>query len=224
MALIQDGRAAAGNAAVENIQKSQRVSIVSRSQRNFEIAEVTGTIAAALASGGAIFTMRLDPSSPVLAFVERVRIQYTTIVAYTTPVTAGRRLGLYLGTSTTNPTGGTAIATALKKDRTSADSEFETAQGGDARISTTGAITTTGTTFDTNAAALMTLAHVGTAGAYTEAIFEFNASESGPLILQPGNVLAVRAGALFDAAGTWQASVKVDWYEALALSSTSADS
>lgn len=224
MAFIQDGRAVAGNAAVENVQKAQRIAHVARSNRNFGVAEATGTIAAALAINSTIFAMRLSPVSPVLAFIERIRIQYTTIVAYTTPVTAGRRLGVYLGTSSASPSGGTAIATVGKKDRTAPDSQFEAAQGGDARISTTGALTVTGSTFDTNAMALMSLVHVGAAGAFVEEVFEFNASESAPLILQPGNVIAIRNPQAMDAAGTWQATVRVDWHEGLALSSSVADS
>jgi site-specific DNA-cytosine methylase len=49
------------------------------------------------------------------AYITRVRLMYTTIVAYTTPVTAGRRLGLYRGAGAA-ASGGTAIADFTQKD------------------------------------------------------------------------------------------------------------
>mgnify|MGYP006375116803 FL=1 len=59
----------------------------------------------------------------------------------------------------------------------------------------------------------MSLVHVGGAGSFYECIFELNANESAPLVLQPGQLMAIRNPQVMDAGGTWQASIRVDWYE-----------
>lgn len=224
MANIQDGRATAGQQAIENMQKTARVSVVARSNRNFSIASTTGTMAAALGANSSVFVMRLDPgASPLNAYIDRVRLQYTTIVAYTTPVTGGRRLALFRGSGAA-ASGGTAIATVAKKDSTGNDSEVEAAQGGDARIATTAALTITGITYETNAIAEFSLVHVGAAGGYCDCVYEATATETAPIILAPGQLIAIRNPAAMDAAGTWVLTVIIEWHEALALSSTSADS
>lgn len=200
-----------GNTAEVTSKKSGLVSLQQRGDA-FAVSSITGTIAAALGANSSVFTMRLDPSSAKRAYIERVRLQYTCLVAFTTPLTAGRRLALYRGSGAT-PSGGTAIATVAKKHSVSADSEMEAAQGGDVRISTTGALTVTGVTFETNELATMSLVHVGNAGNFFECVFEFASTESAPIVLEPGQLLAIRNPAVMDAAGTWQLSVRVDWYE-----------
>lgn len=196
-----------------DLVKGLRTTTVPRGNA-YAVTNVTGTIGAALAANSAVFAMRLDPGSGVLAFVERIRLQYTTIVAYTTPITAGRRLGLYRGSGAA-ASGGTAIATVHKKDSTSAGSECEAAQGGDIRISTTGALTVTGITWEADPIRTILLVHVGAAGGYYEAVMEFHASECAPIILQPGQLLGVRNPQAMDAAGTWQLDLSIDWHEAV---------
>lgn len=204
------------NLRFESDKRASRVCIVGRGNA-FSVSSITGTVAAALAINSSVFAMRLDPGSANRAFIERVRLQFTTIVAFTTAVTAGRRLAIYRG-SGANAAGGTAIATVAKKHSTSSGSEFESAQGGDVRISTTGALTVTGITYETNEFATMPLVHVGAAGAFFEEVFEFHATESHPIVLEPGQLLAVRNPVAMDAAGTWQLAVRVDWHEAPLLS------
>ena len=215
MAIFEGGTSLAA-ADVEASRKAIRTVIAPRGVGHC-ISSITGTIAAALGANSSVFTMKLDNSAgSILAFIERIRIQYTTIVAYTTPVTVGRRLVISRGSGVTLPTGGTALAVAAQKDSTSSPSEFNTAQGGDMRIASTGALTTTGTTFETQEFAAMSLTHVGAAGAFFEEVFEFATTESAPLILQPGQVMAIRNPVAMDAAGTWQLAVRVDWHEAAA--------
>lgn len=211
---VFEGGASGALVDVEADKKASRLVIAPRGKA-YSVSSVTGTIAAALAANSSVFAMRLDPGSPLLAFIERIRLQYTTIVAYTTPVTANRRLAVYRGSGAA-ASGGTALATAAQKDSTSSPSECNSAQGGDIRISTTGALTVTGITYETQEFATMPLVHVGAAGAYSEVIFEFATTESSPIILQPGQLLAVRNPVAMDAAGTWQLAVRVDWHEAAA--------
>ena len=222
MANITDGRATSGSAAVESITKAMRVTLAPRGYA-YSATGVTGTVAAALASGGAVFTMRNDASSAKRVFIDRIRLQYTTIVAYTTAVTAGRRLHLVRSTvSSANPSGGTAIV-PVAKNSLHTDSECSTAGGGDTRIATTGALTVTGTTWDTNVIRAVTLVHLGAAGAFGEFLLEFAASESAPVILEPGQALGIVAGQAFDAAGTWNLAVNVDYYEAVLYSDTASE-
>jgi len=222
MANLLDGRAVSGAAAVEQVTKSQRVTLAPRGYA-YSLSGVTGTVAAALASGSPVWVIRNDASSSKRVFVERLRLQFTTIVAFTTAITAGRRLHLVRSTvSSANPSGGTAL-TPIPKDSTDPDSECSNAGGGDSRIATTGALTTTGTTFDTNVIKTITLTHLGAAGAFSEFLIDLSSSECAPVILEPGQCLALVAGALFDAAGTWQLAVNADWHEASLWDSTTSE-
>ncbi len=125
------------------------------------------------------------------------------------PVTAGRRLAVYRGSGAA-AAGGTA-APAVSKATTSQPSEFLIAQGGDSRISSTGALTVTGITFETDPIAVFSLTHVGAAGAFSEWVWDAN--QHTPIVLQPGQLLALRNPVAMDAAGTWQFSITADYYE-----------
>lgn len=214
MPVIDSGVAASSQQVVENTGASRTV-LVSRGT-GFGLSATTGTIAAALAANASIFAMRLDPGSPQNAFIERIRVSYTTIVAYTVPVTALRRLELYRGSGAAS-SGGTSIPTTVRKRAGSLTSECDVANGGDTRIATTAGLTVTGITFETVPIRHLSLSHVGAAGGFVETLWEFHAAESQPLQLEPGNLLAIRNPVAMDAAGTWTASISVDWYEGSAL-------
>lgn len=218
MARIEDFTNPAVGVAVEPGTGAQRVSLVPRGY-GFGIAATT-VITAALGINSTFFAMRLDPSASRRAFIERVHVEWTTIVAFTTPVTAGRRLGLYGAQLSGTPTGGTAIATAMPKHGIADTSEFSAANGGDMRISATGVITVAGT-INANPFREMSLTHMGAAGAYRDAVWEFAAgAESQPIQLDPGQALLIRNPQAMDAAGTFQLAVAVDWYEAPAMDYT----
>ena len=185
---------------------------VSPSGSNYTVAAKTGTIAAAATGGAAVFAMRLDPGSPKKAWIESIRLRWTTIVAFTTPVTATRSIVVTRG-SGANTSGGTSIATATKKDTTYSNSEFDVALGGDIRIASTGALTVTGITWESTNLAEMTLVHVGAAGSFYEAVYEFSV-RNHEIELNPGELIGVRVGAsAMDAAGTWVLGVEVNWRE-----------
>lgn len=179
----------------------------------YGVAAVTGTIAAALAANSSVFAMRLSPATTKKAYIQRVRVDFSTIVAFTTPVTAGRRLAIFRGAGAA-ASGGTAVACAnAQKASTYADCQFTSANGGDMRIASTGLLTVTGITYETDPFKLLMLTHVGAAGAFVERVWEFHENESEPLTLQPGQVMAIRNPVAMDAAGTWQLGVQVEWYE-----------
>lgn len=198
---------------------SKKAALVSDAQYGdgFSVAATTGTMAAALGLNSSVFAMRLDPGSAVNAFIYRVRLEFTCIVAFTTPITAGRRLELYRGSGAA-ASGGTAITTATPKRTSASNSEFNNALGGDIRIASTTALTVTGITYETVPIRSMGLVHVGAAGAFTERIWEFAPSDAGaPVQLEAGQLLAIRNPVAMDAAGTWQLTVNVDWTEAPAI-------
>lgn len=199
------------NLAEVDITGAQRIDLMPRGVA-FAASGTSGIIAAAAGAGAAFWAMRLDPSSSPRAMIERIRLEYTTLTAFTTPLTAGRRLGLFRGTSAA-ASGGTLLP-PVQKWTPSQGSEFLNANGGDIRIATTGALTVTGITWEANALREMSLAHVGAAGAYREAIWEFHASENHPIVLEPGQLLGIRTIPAMDAAGTFQISVSMDWHEA----------
>jgi hypothetical protein len=215
MAKIDNFEAGASGLATEGGVNAARVVITSRGV-GFGVGATTGVMAAALAANSTIFAMRLDPGASNRAFIERLRIEYTTLTAYTVPVTAGRRIGLFRGTGAA-ASGGTGIAQPNAKHSIADTSEFSVANGGDIRIATTAALTVTGITYEANAYREMTLSHVGTAGGYREVVWEFNSCENQPIQLDPGQLIAIRNIPLMDAAGTFQLSVSADWFEAPAL-------
>lgn len=200
-------------ADVDSYKRGYRSTLVPRGASHC-VTGVSGTVAAALAANSSVFAMRLDPAAGASykAYIQRIRLQWTTIVAFTTAVTAGRRLALFRGTGAA-ASGGTSTP-PVKKDTSDGNSQFLTAEGGDVRIATTGALTVTGITFETDPIRTVSLTHVGAAGAFFEQILEFGVSDAGgPLVLNQGELLAIRNPAAMDAAGTWQLGVTVDWDE-----------
>ena len=81
------------------------------------------------------------------------------------------------------------------------------------RIGLTGALTTTGITFESVNFGDLSLTHVGTAGAYYETVYELSV-RNHPIELHAGELFAIRIGSNpMDAAGTWQLGVEVNWRE-----------
>lgn len=185
---------------------------VSPTGSNYTVAAKTGTIAAAATAGAAVFAMRLDPGSTKKAWVESMRLRWTTIVAFTTPITATRSIVLTRGSGAAS-SGGTSIPAATKKDSLYGASEFDVALGGDIRIASTGALTVTGITWESVNLGELTLIQAGAAGAFYEAVYEFSV-RNHEIELNPGEVLGVRVGpSAMDAAGTWVLGVEVNWRE-----------
>lgn len=214
MAVFEDPNEATHLARIEE-RGSMRVTTGLVGDR-YSQGNVTGTIAAALANNSAVYAMRSNPATSRKVRIHRLRLQWTTIVAFTVPITAGRRLAIFRGVGAA-ATGGTEIgsvaAATSERDSLSPASQCDTGQGGSQRIATTGALGVAGIVFEPSPFKVMSLAHVGAAGAFFEQLIEFDDDTGGPLVLNPGELMAIRAGQLFDAAGTWQLAVNVDWTE-----------
>jgi hypothetical protein len=167
-------------------------------------------MAAALAADSIVFAMRADPAGLKRLNVGRVRLMFTTIVAFTTPITAARRLGLYRATAAA-ATGGAAL-TPVAKDTGHAPGSGVS----DARIATTAALGVAGLVREANPIGLLSLTHVGAAGGYIERLYELDGPVA-PAVLTPGDLLVVSNPVAMDAAGTWQLAVDVDYNLAAAL-------
>jgi len=196
---------------IDPLTKAARVTIYPRGV-GYGISSITGIIAAALAAGGAIFVARLDPSAAVNVHITRLVLDHVTPTAFGTPITAGRRWGIYRGSGAA-ASGGTALATAVEKDTNGASSEMNSANGGDMRISTTVALTVAGITFESQEIATMLLVGQGAAGAIKVMQYEWDHSHGSPLVLRPGELIAVRTIPTMDATGTQQVAVNMDWFE-----------
>lgn len=208
---------AARQAEVEPGVAALRTVIMPRGY-GYSISAITGTMAAALTANATVFAARLDPSASAnhaQAYIERIRLKWTTLVAFTTPITVGRRLELYRGSGAAT-SGGTAITPAAPKKGASDTSEMSSGNGGDMRIATTAGLTTTGITYETSPIRGMSLTHVGNAGNFYDCLWEFHATKNQPIVLTAGQLIAIRNPVAMDAAGTWQLQVDMDWYEAAA--------
>lgn len=211
MAVLQDPNASTNLNRIE-VGGSQRVTIGIIGDR-YSQGNTTGIMAAALAANAAVYAMRNNPGGTKRVRIHRIRLQWTTIVAFTVPVTAGRRLTIFRGVGAA-AAAGTALGVTSERDSLSPASQCDIAQGGDQRISATAALTVAGITIEASPFKIMSLSHVGAAGGFFEEEFEFDDDAGGPLILNPGEVMLVRNGtAAMDAAGTWQLAVSVDWTE-----------
>jgi hypothetical protein len=178
------------------------------SDRAYSVSGVTGTVAAALAQDAIVFAMLVDPAGGLWSYLEAIRLAFTTIVAFGTPITAGRRLGLYRATGGVAATGGAAMVVKSKH------------QGGpasvvtSARIATTGGLTVGGITRDADPLAVADLVHVGAAGARAEFLYDF-LSPRTPHKIVAGDLLVISTPVAMDAGGTWQLGVTVDWRDNL---------
>lgn len=181
---------------------------------------LTGTIAAGLAADASIWTLRypeltVNPGKSrgqsKRLYIQRIHVQYVCGTAFTTPVTLGRHLKLVRGAPTSgtasNPSGGAAFVMVHKRS----DDTQETLGVG--RVATTGALTTTGITFEANVIQRMLLSGVGASGNSYDEAWRFDGVEADPIYLLPGELLAIQAGATFDAVGTFELNVDVDAVE-----------
>lgn len=173
---------------------------------------LTGTIAAT--TNGTLLTVRYPEISAARwgAFLKilRMHVQVTTLTAFTTPVTASRGLKLvraaHDAAGTANPSGGGAFTFGLNRPGTA-----DTLAIG--RVATTGALTTTGFTFETAVKHRMSLTHAGASGAVYDEVWRFDDVEAPALWLPPGYLVGLQTEGALDAGGTIQVQVEIDAVE-----------
>lgn len=208
MAVIQTQNSTTGSL---NVNEAFAALVFDTSGPNpFFVNSVTGTIIAA--QNGDMFAMRLDPSAPAPAHIRSIRCWYRTITAYTVPATfRAMRLRRFAGAVAS---GGTAITVAGQKDTAGATSEFNSANGGDIRISGTTPLTSPGTPDTLECAERINLTAFGQAAEFAAWAWDFApATGRSPLLLAAGMSLAIGTTAAFDAGGTWELGVHVEYFE-----------
>jgi hypothetical protein len=201
-------------ATVDSTYKTLRVSTWPSTNACYSLSSVTGIVGAALAANSTVFAMRTNPGGTKAALIHKISLRYITQVAYTTPLSAVRRLAVFRGAGAAT-SGGTTLSTAIPpKDSSAPNSVVQTSEGGFASISTTGALTVSGITYEAQEFSTMHLGAVGAAGATTDWTIVVDAHTGDhPLELQPGQLMAIRNPVVMDAAGTWVLAVSVDWCE-----------
>lgn len=180
----------------------------------FRYSGITGEIPADLAANSVLFGMLIGDANadlPGVEYIERVRLQWTTLTAFTTPIVAGRRL-IVTGGSNGLPTGGTRIR-PFGKSSVNYTSMFDSF-GGETRIATTASLG--GQTGALPALATLNLAGSGNAGDTMEAEYTFSGEDTGQLAFARNSLIQANFGlcvinpVLMDAGGTWQLVVEVD--------------
>lgn len=178
----------------------------------------TQTLAAALAANSVLYSMRAAPNTPGNirgAYIERVRLQYTCLVSFTTPITAGRGLTL-IGLANSTATGGAAV-TAQPKGSNS--SNIVSVFDGTTLIATTGALgVVTGTGRPVYGYA--SLAGLGNAGDRATFEWTFSGGDTAPIAVSNGGGInatlqnfGVGLSQAMDAAGQFELAVEVDTCE-----------
>ena len=195
----------------------------------YTLGGITGTMAAGLGAGAAttgnIFLMRAATAATNTrgALIARMRLQWSTIVAFTTPIEAGRWLGLY---KFTHPSGaGNGLATGganvvpLANNASDSASVFTlvnaTPEWAEVQIATTATLVFVGTpTVAATPLRVWSLSHLGAAGANGEVEWTFPT----PIFLARGEGIVLRNGSnALSAGGTWNLGISVDWSEVAAV-------
>lgn len=176
-------------------------------------------MAAALAANSVVFAMRASPSTatvPGVEYIERVRVQWTTLVAFTAPIAVGRGLAIAPGTNVA-PTGGTIVAGTPKAGSNGGNSQFDASTGGLTRIATTTALGGMAPDLAAGRLGEMMLTSRGNAGDSLTYEWDFTGEDTAPLAFaQNGTNVSGNPGFVIynpqamDAAGTWEMIVEVD--------------
>lgn len=185
----------------------------------YSLANQSGVIAAAIAQDAVVFAMRA-PAADRSVYVDRLQLAVTTIAAFTTPVTAGRRIGVYRAS---NPGAevslGTDITAAIKKKDTNANVPASGVQM--ARMATTVALNTGGLVREAHPLAVIDLSAHGTAGARNAMCFDCAPPASHEWCFNPGEYICIVVMQAMDAVGTWQLTLNdLSWYEQLRTENT----
>ena len=218
MAIIESGQVVDGIGVPLRVfpyRNSIPVNFVSDSA-SYAFSVVSNTLAAGQVSNAVFFMARNSATATRPIQITRFVLTWTTITAFTTPITGGRQLGLIRGTSTANPTGGLATAAAVPLNSTDPSSFFNSANGGDIRISDTTALTAvTGFTYEADPITVFPLTNLGNAGASRVFVLELDTLGSAPLILNASQFICLRNinTVAFDGGGTWQITVNVRYNE-----------
>jgi hypothetical protein len=159
--------------------------------------------AATPGAGSSLFHIRNGGSSTVSCYIRQVRLEIMSLAAATTPQLVDLEL---IRTTVADMSGGTAVTAANigRKLSTTGNPQIS-----DFRHSTAmAALTTTSVVFGTQLATI-----VRSSLASTATIHEFDFTASGPVVLRPGEGLAIRNITGIGAAMTWTMKGHIEWDE-----------
>jgi hypothetical protein len=225
MAVLRDGGLIGPELATVDATKALRVSEYPPGRR-FYVAGQTGTIAAANCTANSqVFVAYLSPraGADYVAQISKLTVYYQTIVAYTVPITVGRRLHLHrgglnltAGGAITVPSTGTALGAMPAADsQTPEPSYLTTVAGGDIRIAAAAILTLSNYVKIDPPLAVMPLSHLGAAGAFGQWSWENDNLHTRGIVLRPGEGISIGCGVGMDAAGTWTLGVTMEWSEGI---------
>jgi hypothetical protein len=164
--------------------------------------QTSAVVAAALAANTPLMTMRFNPASARKAYVDRLRVIIGVATVGASAAVAGT-LGLQRFTTTTTPTGGTArTANRLQESAGTTSDMF------DIRDSNA-ALTVTGVTFGTVVGVTLVPIFIVNGAMWMEWILE----PPRPILLNPGDGLALRTQVAMAAAQTWMYAYNFHWEE-----------
>lgn len=196
------------DAQTETLMAALRTTVYPPSGDAFTMSAQSGlitTIAAGTTTAGHLYAFRNLSATDIV--VERFRIRWQTITAFTTAQEIG--LQAFIGRSfSTSYTGGTAL-TACKKRNASGNSIL-----GDARISTTTALTAGTITLESSPfLELVGWSQTGVAPAVSGFEEEISFDTRMPIVLVQNEGIIVRNTILMGSAGTARVKVDLDWRE-----------
>jgi hypothetical protein len=167
--------------------------------------QISAVVAAALAANTMLMSMRLNPSSSRKAYLTKLRVVLSIATAGAAGGIPGT-LGLQRFTAQT-PTGGTARTVNRLAESLGTSSDLFDVRDSNAAL--TGTAPTWGNVVSTCLVPLLQLNTSGLGGGFWEWIFE----PAFPLILQPGDGLALRTQVAMPATQTWVYSYTAHWFE-----------
>lgn len=163
----------------------------------------SGVIAAATPARSVLWAWNLATLSlPFPIVIERLRLKYTCLTAFTTPVTAGRQLAFgtiaALGATVT----GNNRSCVRKSSLAAANTQLPI-------VANTGPVTADLVDLDTLFARL-SIAGAGASGNTVERTWEWNTGSAGMLAALADSILVLTNPVAMDAAGTFEVTVEAD--------------
>lgn len=188
----------------------------------YRICAKSGVIGAAAAANSIFFSMRPgtpdSPEFPAVVTIQKIRLQYTTITAFTVPVTAGRSLAIGTSQSGATAAGGTLISSPFNKGGGFETSVLDSGLDGQIMMATTAPLS--GVTLQAGQPrfAELSLAGYGAAGATVDKTWDLSCNDADPLIIATQATgrfanyeqLVLFNPAAMDAAGTFEIVLELD--------------
>jgi hypothetical protein len=184
---------------------------------------ISGIIAAATASASALFALRNGPVQNRGNII--ITSIHLTCQVVTAPTVASATVGydLVKFSAVTALSGGTTLSARPFGKRPWGQYRISSAMptagfGGDIRIATTGALTLTGPVFGSAVVLMFTPTTTTTPaiGTFYETVLETHGDRDFPIMLAPGEGIAIRTTAATPTTFTHVIGVEVDWYESIA--------